>query len=40
MLLGADSLGVETLPSKDPENFVAVHSYLLVERGVSLVESI
>jgi len=39
MLLGADSLGVETLPSKDPDNFVPVHSYLLVERGVSLLEA-
>jgi len=40
MLLGADSLGVETLPSKDPDNFVPVHSYLLVERGVSLLEAV
>ena len=39
MLLGADSLGVESLPSKNPDNFVPVHSYLLVERGVSLLEA-
>jgi kynurenine formamidase len=40
MLLGADSLGVESLPSPNPDNFVPVHSYLLVERGVSLVEAL
>jgi kynurenine formamidase len=40
MLLGADCLGVESLPSKDPDNFVPVHSYLLVERGVSLLEAL
>lgn len=40
MLLGADSLGVEKLPSPDPNNFVPVHSYLLVERGVSLLEAV
>lgn len=40
MLLGADTLGVESLPSKDPANFVPVHSYLLVEQGVSLLEAV
>lgn len=39
MLLGADNFGVESFPSKDPENFVPVHSYLLAERGVSLLEA-
>lgn len=39
MLLGADSLGVESLPSPNPDNFVPVHSYLLVEKGVSLLEA-
>lgn len=39
MLLGADSLGVESLPSPNPANFVPVHSYLLVEKGVSLMEA-
>jgi len=39
MLLGADCLGVESLPSTDPKNFVPVHSYLLVEKGVSLMEA-
>ncbi len=39
MLLGSDNLGVEILPSKDAQNFVPVHSYLLVERGVSILEA-
>jgi kynurenine formamidase len=40
MLLGADNLGVESLPSKDPANFVPLHSYLQPERGVSLLEAV
>lgn len=40
MLLGADNFGVESFPSKDPANFVPVHTYLLAERGVSLVEAL
>jgi kynurenine formamidase len=40
MLVGADNFGVENFPSKDPENFVPVHTYLLAERGVSLLEAL
>lgn len=40
MLLGSDSLGVESFPSKHPENFVPVHTYLLTERGVSMLEAV
>jgi len=40
MLLGADNLAVERFPSSHPENFVPVHSYLLVERGVSIIEGL
>ena len=40
MLIGADNFGIESFPSKDPENFVPVHTYLLAERGVSLVEAL
>ena len=40
MLLGADNFGVESFPSKDPENFVPVHTYLEAERGVSLLEAL
>jgi kynurenine formamidase len=39
MLVGADNFGVENFPSKDPENFVPVHTYLQAERGVSLLEA-
>ena len=38
MLIGADNFGIESFPSKDPANFVPVHSYLQAERGVSLLE--
>jgi len=38
MLIGADNVGVESFPSKDPANFVPVHTYLLAERGVSMLE--
>ena len=38
MLLGADNFGVESFPSKNPDNFVPVHTYLFAERGVSLFE--
>lgn len=39
MLLGADNFGVESFPSKDPENFVPVHTYLFAEHGVSILEA-
>lgn len=38
MLLGADNFGVESFPSKDPNNFVPLHAYLFAERGVSILE--
>ena len=40
MLLGSDNLGVESLPSPDPANFVPVHSYLQAEKGVSILEAV
>jgi kynurenine formamidase len=40
MVLGADNFGVESFPSKDPENFVPVHTYLLAKRGVSMLEAL
>ena len=40
MLVGADNFGVESFPSKDPENFVPVHTYLQAEHGVSLLEAL
>jgi kynurenine formamidase len=38
MLLGADNFGVESFPSRDPDNFVPLHAYLFAERGVSILE--
>jgi kynurenine formamidase len=38
MLIGADNFGVESFPSKDASNFAPLHSYLLAEKGVSLLE--
>jgi kynurenine formamidase len=40
MVLGADNFGVESFPSNNPDNFVPVHSYLLAERGVSMLEAL
>lgn len=40
MLLGSDNLGVESLPSPNPDNFVPVHSYLQAEKGVSILEAV
>src|SRR5581483_10605140 len=40
MLVGSDSLGVESFPSKDPANFVPVHTYLLTEQSVSMLEAV
>jgi kynurenine formamidase len=39
MLVGADNFGIESFPSKDPENFVPLHTYLQAEQGVSLLEA-
>ncbi|HBC07759.1 MAG TPA: cyclase [Rhodospirillaceae bacterium] len=38
MLLGADNFGLESFPSRDPQNFAPVHTYLLAEKGVPFLE--
>jgi kynurenine formamidase len=38
MLVGADNFGVERFPSTSASNFAPVHTYLLAERGVSMLE--
>lgn len=38
MLIGADNFGVESFPSKDIANFAPVHTYILAELGVSIIE--
>lgn len=38
MLLGGDTLSFEKLPSSRTDNWIPVHTYLLAERGVSIIE--
>jgi kynurenine formamidase len=38
MMIGADNLGFEQTPSVDPENWQVVHTYLLAEAGVPIME--
>ena len=38
MVIGSDTHTLEQTPSADPENWLAVHTYLLAEAGVPLLE--
>ena len=38
MLVGGDNVGVEQLPSAIPDDWIPVHSYLLAECGVAIME--
>jgi len=38
MVVGADNLSFEAFPSEDPDNYVPVHTYLLAEQGVPILE--
>ena len=38
ILIGADNLGLEQMPGADPENWQVVHTYLLAEAGVPIME--
>jgi kynurenine formamidase len=37
-MVGADNIAVEQLPAEDPENWMTVHTYLLAEAGVPMLE--
>jgi kynurenine formamidase len=37
-MIGADNVALEQLPSADPENWLPVHTYLLAEAGVPIIE--
>jgi kynurenine formamidase len=37
-VVGADNIAIEQLPSADPENWMSVHTYLLAEAGVPIIE--
>ena len=39
IMIGADTMSVEQFPGTDPENWVVVHSYLLGEAGVMMLEN-
>ncbi|MFO1069220.1 MAG: cyclase family protein [Geminicoccaceae bacterium] len=36
--IGADTLSLEQIPAADPENWMVVHTYLLAEAGVPIME--
>lgn len=36
--IGADNIALEQLPADDPENWMTVHTYLLAEAGVPMIE--
>jgi kynurenine formamidase len=38
MIIGADNHCLEHAPSADPENWQVVHTYLLAEAGVPILE--
>lgn len=38
MMLGADNLSFEILPSEIPDNWIPVHTYLLAEKGMVFLE--
>jgi kynurenine formamidase len=38
MIIGADNVGLEQYPTKDPDNWELVHTYLLAEAGVPILE--
>ena len=38
MVVGGDNVGVEQLPSAIPDDWIPVHSYLLAECGVAIME--
>ena len=39
MIIGADNVALEVMPSADPENWHPVHTYLLAECGVPIMEN-
>jgi kynurenine formamidase len=38
IVIGADNVGLEQFPTADPENWQVVHTYLLAEAGVPILE--
>lgn len=40
MIIGSDSVALEQMPSADPDNWHPVHTYLLAECGVPIMENV
>ena len=38
VVIGGDTLSLEQIPSADPENWMVVHTYLLAEAGIPIME--
>ena len=38
MILGADNLSFETFPSEVSDDYVPLHTYLLAQQGVPIIE--
>ncbi len=38
--IGSDNWALEAIPAEDPMQFLPVHGYLLVERGVHIIENV
>jgi kynurenine formamidase len=38
MIVGADNLSFEAFPSESPGNYIPVHTYLLAQKGVPIIE--
>ncbi len=38
VLIGADNIALEQLPSADPDNWMGVHTYLFAEAGIPMME--
>jgi kynurenine formamidase len=38
IMIGADNVGLEQIPSADPENWQVVHTFLLAEAGIPIIE--
>ena len=40
MIIGADNVALEVMPSVDPANWHPVHTYLLAECGIPIMENV
>ena len=38
MCIGADSIGLEVMPWREPQSFLPVHSYMFATAGAQIIE--